>query len=204
MLRLFKQLYTIRNLFFIIAEACFIFISVIISSRILMSSSFYRPDNWLNFKASIITLVCIICLYYNSVYDISITKKYSELGIRLMQSFGTALIILAGIYAVFQDAIICRGFFIIYVPIVMSLIAIWRFIYILVLKKGLLNDRIMLLGSGEITQGIINTIYEQIDCGFTLVAVADDNDSNSHIDFDDSQIERIMGYENLYTKGKYR
>ncbi len=201
MLRLFRQLYTIRNLFFILAETCFIFFSVIISSRILIKSSDYILDDWLNYKAAIIACVCIVCLYYNSVYDISITKKYSELGIRLMQSFGTALIILAGIYAVFKNAIICRGFFIIYLPIVMSLIAIWRFIYMGVLQRGLFNDRIMLLGSGEITHGIINKINEQIDCGFTLVAVVED-DPNMQIVFDDSKIARIVGYENLYAKAR--
>lgn len=200
MLRLFKHLYTIRNLFFIIAEACFIYLAVIVSSWIRMGYSFDIDDKWLNIKAAIISFVCIVCLYYNSVYDMTVTRTYSELSIRLMQAFGTALIILAGIYAVFKDAIICRGLFLVYLPIVMSLIALWRFIFISVLKKGLFNERIMLLGSGEISQGIISTIYDQIDCGYTLATVVEESHQATALDIEDSHVIRLKGYDKLYSK----
>ena len=203
MLRFFKQLYTIRNLFFTLAEAFVIYISVIVSSWIILGPSIDVFDKWLNLKAGIISFVCIVCLYYNSVYDISVTKKYSELGIRLMQAFGAALIVLAGIYAVFQNVIICRGFFFIYLPIVMALIALWRFIFITVLQMGLLNDRIFLLGSSEICQGIINTIGDQIDCGYTLVGVVEEGSLHKRLTINDPNVIRIDGYENLYTKAKH-
>ena len=198
MLRIFRQLYTIRNLFFIIAETFFIYLSVIFTSFILLDSSEYIFDIWLNFKSSIISFVCIICLYYNNVYDISITKNYSELSIRLMQSFGAALIILAGIYLMFTDVMICRGFFLIYLPIVMALISLWRFIYITILKKGFLNEKIILLGSGEIC--IIDKINEQIDCGFTLIGVVEESGIEKKLKFSDPAIVRFNGYENLYKK----
>lgn len=202
MLRLFKHLYTIRNIFFIFAEACFIYLSVVASTWILMGHSVDLFDKWLNLRAFIISFVCIICLYYNSVYDISVTKKYSELSIRLMQAFGAALIILAGIYALFQDVMICRGFFLIYLPIVMSLIAMWRFIYMTVLHRGFLNERIMLLGSGDVSQGIIDTIDEQIDCGYTLVAVVEEERQTASLVIEDPHTHKLNGYDNLFQKAR--
>jgi len=106
-------------MFFVFAEAFFIYISVLVTAYVLLGPSVFELDRWLNFKALIISFICILCLYYNNVYDLSITKKYSELGIRLMQAFGASLIILAGIYGAFSDVMICRGFFLFYLPIVM-------------------------------------------------------------------------------------
>lgn len=200
MLRLFRQLYTIRNIFFILAEAFFIYLSVIVTSYLLLPSSEFSFDIWLNYKALIISSVCIVCLYYNNVYDIAITKDYSELSIRLMQAFGAALIILAGIYMLFSDVMICRGFFLIYLPIVMALISFWRFLYITILKKGILNEKIILIGSGEICQGIIDKINDQIDCGFTLVAVVEESGNGRRLIIHDPDTARFDGYDNLYTK----
>ncbi|GAB6094596.1 TIGR03013 family PEP-CTERM/XrtA system glycosyltransferase [Desulfatiferula olefinivorans] len=202
MLRFFRHLYTIRNVFFILGEASFIYVAVLVSSWILMGPSVDVLDKWLNLRALVISFVCIVCLYYNSVYDISVTRKYSELTIRLMQAFGAALIILAGIYALFQDVMICRGFFLIYLPIVMGLIALWRFLYMTVLHRGILNQRILLLGSSDISQGIVSTILEQIDCGYTLVAVAEEKHRNKTIQGLTSRILRLEGYDNLYQKAR--
>jgi len=202
MLRIFRQLYTIRNLFFVLAEAFFIYISVIVTSYMLLGFGVFDLDRWLIYKALIISFVSIVCLYYNNVYDLSITKKYSELGIRLMQAFGASLIILAGIYGAFNDVMICRGFFLFYLPVVMSLIAFWRFIFLSILKKGFLNERIILLGSGEICQGIIDKIGEQIDCGFTLVGVVEEIFAEKGLIISDNNIIRLSGYENLYTKAR--
>ncbi len=203
MLRLFQQLYTIRNLFFVIAEAFFIYSAVIVTSYFMIGTTFFEIDKFLNFKAFIISFVSITCLYYNNVYDLSITKNYSELGIRLLQAFGASLIILAGIYGAFNDVMICRGFFIVYLPIVMISIASWRFIFMSILKKGFLNEKIILLGSGEICQGIIDKINEQIDCGFTLVGVIEEANSVDNLKISQNII-KIHGYDNLYTKAKQR
>lgn len=202
MLRIFRQLYTIRNIFFILAEAFFIYLSVIVTSYILLPSSEFSFDVWLNYKALIISSVCIVCLYYNNVYDIAITKNYSELSIRLMQAFGASLIILAGIYMLFSDVMICRGFFLIYLPIVMALISAWRFLYITILQKGFLNEKIILIGSGEICQGIMDKIHDQIDCGFTLVAVVEESGNGKKLTIHDPGTVRFDGYDHLYTKAK--
>lgn len=202
MLRLFRHLYTIRNIFFISAEASFIFIAVIVSTWILLGSSVDFFDKWLILKGFIVSFVCIVCLYYNGVYDISATKNYSELTIRLMQAFGAALIFLAGIYAVFQNMMICRGFFLIYLPIAMGMIAFWRLIYLMVLKKGLFNEKIMLIGSSEVSQGILSKIHEQIDCGYTLVTVVEEKGTEGTLQIDNTRVVKLTGYDDLFQKAR--
>lgn len=200
MLRFFKHLYTIRNIFFISAEASFIFLAVIASTFILLGPSIDFFDKWLILKGFIVSFVCIACLYYNGVYDISATQNYSELSIRLMQAFGAALIFLAGIYAFFQDMMICRGFFLIYLPIAMGLIGLWRYLYLMVLKKGLFNDKIMLLGSSEVSQGIVSSIHDQIDCGYSLIAVVEEHGKEGSLKIESTDVIKLSGYDSLFRK----
>jgi sugar transferase (PEP-CTERM system associated) len=56
------------------------------------------------------------------------------------------------------------------------------------------------IGSGEIIQGIINTINIEIDCGYTIVAVAEDSRNERKTEFDESKITRFDGYDGLYSK----
>ena len=90
MLRFFKQYYPIRNIFFVIGEGLFIYVSVLVATWILLNPEFFTLGNLLSRKASLIAFVCMICLYFNDVYDLQITNSYFELGIRLFQALGAS------------------------------------------------------------------------------------------------------------------
>jgi sugar transferase (PEP-CTERM system associated) len=109
-----------------------------------------------------------MCLYYNDLYDFKITDSFLELGIRLLQALGAAAIILAGIYLIFPGAIIGHGIFALGIGFVILLIVSWRFAYRLVLKHGLFDQRIILLGSSELAQNIINEIDQRKDSGYIV------------------------------------
>ena len=49
-------------------------------------------------QAAALSLSCIVAFYYNDLYDLRIVRSFSEFGSRLLQSFGVALILLAGFY----------------------------------------------------------------------------------------------------------
>ena len=86
MLRVFKQYYPIRNIFFVVGEGIFIFISVFIVSRILLGSQLPVDDGKLILKILLITAVCQACLYYSDLYDFKVSSNFNELSIRLMQA----------------------------------------------------------------------------------------------------------------------
>ena len=94
MLRFFKQYYPIRNIFFVIGEGLFIYISVLVATWILINPESFPLGELLSRKAFLIAFVCMICLYFNDVYDLQITNSYLELGIRLFQALGASSIIL--------------------------------------------------------------------------------------------------------------
>ena len=138
MLRVFKQYYPIRNIFFVVGEGIFIFIAVLIVSRIFLGSQPPADDGWLLLKILIVTVVCQACLYYNDLYDIKVTSNFNEMGIRLMQALGFAAVFLAVVYILFPDTIIGPWISSVSIAVIIFLIVSWRFCYKLILNRGII------------------------------------------------------------------
>ena len=111
MLRVFKQYYPIRNIFFVVGEGIFIYSSVVIASWLILGTESFVLSRWLLLKILLVTFVCQACLYYNDLYDFKITDSFKELGIRLLQALGIAAILLALVYVLIPRAIIGQGIF---------------------------------------------------------------------------------------------
>ena len=168
MLRFFRQYYPIRNIFFVLGEGVFIYISVLLAAVVIMGPSALHEQRWFYLKLLFITGVCQACLYYNELYDLKVTDNVKELTIRLVQSLGAAAILLACVYVAFPELILRTDIFTVGAGIVVVLIVGWRLGYALVLSRGMFNQRIILLGSGELTKKIRNEIRERKDCGYTV------------------------------------
>ena len=168
MLRIFKKYYPVRNIFFVMGEGLVILTSVLLAVWLLMGMTVLQDGAAVLFKAMLITMVCQTFLYYNDLYDLRVTDSLTETGIRLLQALGAAAIFLALIYLVFPGAIIGHGIFAASVAIVILLIASWRFGYMHVLDRGLFDQKIILLGSGELARDILREIEEKKDSGYQV------------------------------------
>jgi sugar transferase (PEP-CTERM system associated) len=170
MLRVFKQYYPIRNVFFVVGEGLVIFLSVSMASLLIMGSDSFAYDQYLLLKILLITFVCQLSLYYNDLYDFKISKNYDELGVRLLQSVGFAAIFLAFVYFILPPAVIGTGIFIISIAFVVLLVVSWRFFYTMILNRGYFNQKIILIGSTGLIKNIKSEINERKDCGYHIVA----------------------------------
>ncbi len=171
MLRIFRQYYPIRNIFFVIGESLFIYNSVLVANWILSGSGHLVIDQWLFLKILLIAFVCQACLYYNDLYDLNVADNFSELGVRLLQSLGCAAIFLSCIYLIFPQTIIRKGVFILSVGFAILFIVSWRLCYTIVLNRGMFNKKIILLGSSDLVKNIINEITNRKDCGYTVAGI---------------------------------
>ncbi|MFZ5568851.1 MAG: TIGR03013 family XrtA/PEP-CTERM system glycosyltransferase [Thermodesulfobacteriota bacterium] len=176
MLNLFKQYYPVRNIVFIIGEGLLIILSVLIACYLLLGLDSFAYDNFILLKCLIITIVIQTCIYYYDLYDQKVTSTYAEIGIRLFQALGTAAIFLGIVYLLFPVLIVGQGIFLVSTGLVLLLIAIWRFGYTVILKKGLFNEKIILLGSGKLAQHIVSEINDKPDCGYTIAMVVTEKD----------------------------
>jgi len=190
MLQIFKKYYPIRNIFFVAGEGIFIYISVLLASVIILGQASFDLNRQLLMKVFLITAVSQACLYYNDLYNLKITNTFNELGIRLVQALGFAAIFLAIFYILFPDAIIASGIFFITVFFTILLIGSWRFGYSLILDRGLFNQKIILLGSGNLIKDIKQEIRERKDCGYTLALEVPENMSD--VDLNDPPRSAIV------------
>ncbi len=170
MLRLFKQYYPIRNLFFVIGEGLIIYLSVLLACWAILDGSTDLLDPGLSAKALLITFICQTFLYYYDLYDLNVTKTFLELGIRLLQALGSSSIFLAIIYFFLPLMIIEKGIFIISVCFIVIFITAWRYGYLIVLNREMFNQKIILLGSGELAQNITAEINAKRDSGYKIAA----------------------------------
>ena len=168
MLRIFKQYYPIRNVFFVLGEGLFIYGATLIGSWIILGENFAVSDIALHLKILLVALVCQTFLYYNDLYDLTVTDSYPELGIRLLQSLGASAFFLAGVYALFPDAIIAKGAFATGVVMVILFVVSWRVCYMVILSRGLFNQNIILVGAGELACEIVNEIARRKDSGYSV------------------------------------
>lgn len=198
MLRILKQYYPIRNIFFVIGEGLVIYSSVMLACLIVFGPESF-VSRWLWLKILLITVICQSCLYFNELYDLSVIDSFLELSLRLLQSLGFAAIILAGIYFIIPAAIIGRGVFIVSIAFVILLIVSWRFLYKLVLDRGFFNQKIILIGSGDLALNIYNEITIRKDCGYTIsvIVTENNNEDNTFKEKINTDIIYINNYEGL-------
>ncbi len=174
MLRIFKQYYPIRNIFFVVGEGVAIYVSAMLACRIIFGSGWWMFKGqhylYLHFKILLMTAICQLCLYYNDLYNLKIMDTFLELAIRLLQSLGAAAILLALVYMAFPQTIIGKGIFVISIGFVILFIVSWRFCYTLILNRGMFNQNIIIMGSGDLARNILEEIGKRRDSGYNVSA----------------------------------
>jgi sugar transferase (PEP-CTERM system associated) len=176
MLRLFRKYYPIRNVIFASGEGLVIYLSVIIAAYIKLGNDLHIFDDWIVLKSMLITVVCQMALYYNDLYDLQVTNNYTELGIRLLQALGIATIFFGIAYYLIPQLMIGEGIFVIMIGLLILLIVSWRIGYTLVLEKGLFNQKLIIIGSGELAIGIIKEIRDKRDSGYEIDTILNEED----------------------------
>lgn len=165
-----------------IGEGVVIFVSMVVSSLLLIGSEVWSHENAYLPKAFFISLVLQASLYYNDLYEFKSSIGFKELGFRLMQALGIAAVILAIVYIIFPTVAIGQGIFEAGLIILVFLIVSWRYVYTWVLNKGILNEKIILLGSGDLGASIFREIRSKKDCGYTVSLVICEDHECVHYD----------------------
>ena len=166
----------LRNLLFVVGEGLLIYAAVLISAYIRFGSvdeSFLSID--LLSKALLIMVASQASLYFNELYNLQVTDTYLELGLRLTKAIGFASIALAVLYYVLPSLLVGRGIFFISLLFVVILMVSWRYVYNWILKKKIFTEKILLLGSGELSKKILNEVNGHRDSGYQVAGVVSAN-----------------------------
>src|SRR5215212_5091751 len=79
-------------------------------------------------KGAVVTAVCLLCLYYNDLYDLTIVRTGREMIIRLLQAIGSATILIGLLYVAVPWLVVADGAFIRATALFLSGILVWRLV----------------------------------------------------------------------------
>ncbi len=187
MLRFLKQYYPIQNVIFQIGEGIIIFFSIVISTYLFIDKEIKIYNNFYFLKVFLITFIFQYFFYYFDLYDFKQTKNFWSWFSRLCSALGLSTIVLAIIYIIYPDTIISEWLFEKCIVFIIIFIFSWRILYQFILITGVFNQRIILLGTGDLARELLCHINEKKDCGYEVF-----------MDFTDKSHNQKNLYEDLF------
>ena len=172
-MQLFNRYVSTRGLTVFAAELCLIFGSVALAAGLQDT-----PDLGANvWKIGLVTIVCQLCLYYNDFYDLTLVQSTRELVVRLLQAVGAASIVLAALYFTMPWLMIGNGIFVSALFVFVVGILGWRLLFNQLTGSLKLQERILVVGTGETARKVVRQILDQRDFAYHVVGFIDDDPS---------------------------
>ena len=126
-------------------------------------------------KIGLVTFVCQLCLYYNDFYDLTLVHSSRELIVRLLQAVGAASIVLAALYFTVPALIIGDGIFVSSLVVFVVGILGWRLLFNSVTRSFYLEERILVVGTGDAARKVTRQILDQKDFAYRVIGFIDDD-----------------------------
>jgi sugar transferase (PEP-CTERM system associated) len=138
----------------------------------------YRPGEDLAsglWKVAVVTGLCLLCLYYNDCYDLTVVRSSRELVIRLLQAVGTASILIALLYLALPSLVVADGVFLSAAAVFMFGILAWRLVFNQIASLQPLGERILIVGTDATAQTLARQVLAQRDFAYDIVGFIDDD-----------------------------
>ena len=110
-----------------------------------------------------------LSLYYFELYGLKIIRDGSKFSLRFIQSVAATLTVLMITYYMFPVLYLGRGVLLFTVTCASAGVFFWRIVYRNFVKGKQLNERILILGTGEFAREIARQIRDKGDSGFDVI-----------------------------------
>ncbi|HJR58558.1 MAG TPA: TIGR03013 family XrtA/PEP-CTERM system glycosyltransferase [Vicinamibacterales bacterium] len=150
---------------------------LLISGSVAVAAAFQgTPDLAGNlWKVGLVTVVCQLCLYYNDFYDLTLVHSNRELIVRLLQAVGAASIVLAALYFTVPALMIGDGIFVSALVVFVVGILGWRLLFNSLTRSLHLEERILVVGTGDAARKVTRQILDQKDFAYRVIGFIDDD-----------------------------
>jgi len=136
-------------------------------------------DGYLLFvRFATVVIVCIVCFYYNDLYDLQVVSRRAELLIRLMQALGCASLILALLYYSLPNLMFGRGISAVSAGAIGFLLVTWRLIVDAMGSYFRPAQRLLIAGTGVKGITLVREILEHPELNFNVIGFLDEKGEN--------------------------
>ncbi len=125
-----------------------------------------------------VIFVCMICFYYNDLYDLRTVSRRAELLIRLMQSLGVASLILALLYYALPGLMVGRGISVIAALITGISLVSWRLFVDATGQFFRPEQRILVAGTGPSGIRLVRELLDHPELNFRVLGFLDEKGEN--------------------------
>jgi sugar transferase (PEP-CTERM system associated) len=126
-------------------------------------------------KVAVVTALCLLCLYYNDLYDLTVVRSSREVVIRLLQAVGTALILIALLYLALPWLMVGHGTFLPATAIFLFGMLAWRLVFNRVAAMHSFGERILIIGTDATAQTVARQVLAQQDFPYEIIGFIDDD-----------------------------
>ena len=167
-----------RIFWLLLADAAILYCGVIAAmyARLGVSGASYQlsaNNGWI--KIGFATAVCLLILYFYDLYDYVVMTNRRELLLRLVQALGVAWILLAITFYFFPPLLLGRGISIISVPLVLSMLLLWRIGIHALTGHPDIGEKILVVGTGQTALDTAEAVWERRDAGYRIVGFVSEN-----------------------------
>lgn len=167
-----------RQATLIIADAAIIYLGIIAAMYLRLGFDgpgfeLNEKNGWL--KIGLISLVCILNLYFYDLYDYVVMTNRRELMLRLVQALGIAWALLALVFYFAPALMIGRGVSVISVPLVLFLLLAWRVFIHSLTGHPEIGEKILVVGTGKAALDTAEAVWERRDAGYRIVGFVSEN-----------------------------
>jgi sugar transferase (PEP-CTERM system associated) len=173
MFSLFNQYVSAKSVLLMIVEGILIVLSLIAAVRLRfwnspaeLSSYMALPD--FAIQAAIVVVVCLVCFYYNDLYNLTSGYGTVESVLRVEQSLGAASLLLGLLYFLLPSLLLSRGVFLIAMALSTVVLVFTRRVLDNVWKLTAPFQRVAILGTGQLAMEVARELTRRRDLNLEL------------------------------------
>jgi sugar transferase (PEP-CTERM system associated) len=169
-MQVFNRPISRRHLTVFIGECLLIFGSMVFVALVYDPSNDVSSAVW---SGVVVTLLSLLCLYYNDLYDLTVVRTGRELFIRLLRAVGVILIATALLYRVLPSLVLANGAFLPAAGLFLLGILVWRLVLNQVATLKGFTERTLIVGTDLTAQILARQILTQRDFPYQIVGFID-------------------------------
>ncbi len=144
-------------------------------------------------QIAVVTALCLLCFYYNDLYDLTAVNSSRELVVRLLQAAGAAAIVLAFAAVTATSLFLDPSTLVTALGVFVMAVLTWRLAFNYFAADPHLQERVLIVGTGPSAQVLAREMAHQQDFGYQLVGMVDQSDDQAlHRMIADRRIDRIV------------
>jgi sugar transferase (PEP-CTERM system associated) len=173
-MQVFNRQVSIRGL------TVFGFEAVLIAGSILVAAVMHgapTDSGGVIWRTLLATTMYQLCFYYNDLYDLTLVDSQGELLVRVLQATGAGAIALAVVSLVVPSLMIGYGIFVTSLGLTLIAVPLWRYTFDGLTRDRLLEQRVLIVGTGETARTLARAITGQRNFAYRLVGFVDEQDA---------------------------